>query len=311
MLEEVTAGSLLVFYAIHALLSALFSAIPSYFLTLRYKDSWLRLFLLFFFFNMALPVIGYLFTLWLSYYLFHIKYALILKNTKMLNMEELDQEFPRVKRAFGEGSMVELMSNAFAPQELRMKALSAMAENMTQKNVAMIKHSLSDKDDEIRLYSFSLIDHIEHGLNNKIHEASLHFNNAKDEEQKFSAAKELALLYWEMVYFDLSDEVLKNYLIKESFKYAKIAFSKHMNDTSLNVLLGKIYLAKKEYECAETQFVLAIENGLDHEYIIPYLAELYFLRGNYRSIRSMFSTAESLGMNTVMHPVVEQWKMHG
>lgn len=308
MFETVTWETLLQFYALHLFIASVFSWAAVHLLRRRYQDAQRILFLFFLFFNIALPVIGYLFTLILGYYLLHVKHAPMLINTKMLNMEELDQEFPQVKRSFGEGSMVELMSNELATQGLRMKALSAMAENMTQKNIGMIKHSLSDRDDELRLYSFSLISSMEHGLNNKIHEASLRYKSAEDEEDRANAAKELALLYWEMVYFDLSDEVLKNYLMSEALKYAKIAAVARAHDKSINVLLGKIYLAKEEFDNATTEFVIAIESGVESEYIVPYLAELYFQRGNYASIRSMLSLVESLKMSVTMYPVVAQWR---
>ncbi len=310
MLDHFTLGSLSAFYALHLLLSALISWLGSYYLAARYKDHWLKSFSLLFFFNIALPGIGYIFTVWLSYYLLHVTYAKILKNTKSINMEELDQEFPRVKRAFGEGSMVDLMADTLAPQELRMKALSVMAENMTQKNVSVIKSSLSERDDEIRLFCFSLIENMEKGLNNKIHEASLRYKNETTHELRLKAGRELAFLYWEMIYFDLSDEVLKEYLVNESYRYALEFFYHHMHDTGINVLLGRIYLEKGDSEKATTQFIMAIESGIEHEYIIPYLAELYYSRGNYRSIRSMLSHVKNLGMNATMYPVVEQWRIH-
>jgi hypothetical protein len=308
MFETATWETLLQFYALHLAIASVFSLAAAHLLRRRYQDAQHKLFLFFLFFNISLPIIGYFFTLLLSYYLLHVRHAPVLINTKMLNMEELDQDFPQVKRSFGEGSMIELMSNELASQGLRMKALSAMAENMTQKNIGMIKHSLSDRDDELRLYSFSLISAMEHGLNNKIHEASLRYKNANDEEIRADAAKELALLYWEMVYFDLSDEVLKNYLMNEALKYAKIAIAARTHDNSINVLLGKIYLAKEEFDNATTEFVIAIESGVDFEYIIPYLTELYFQRGNYTSIRSMLSLVESLKMSVTMYPVVAQWR---
>ena len=94
-------------------------------------------------------------------------------------------------------------------------------------------------------------------------------------------------------------------------KYAHIVSQEKMDDTAINVLLGKIYLQKEEYEDATTRFIMAIESGIEYEYIIPYLAELYFKRGNYKSIRSMLSKVENLNMNATMHPVVAQWKDHG
>jgi tetratricopeptide (TPR) repeat protein len=244
----------------------------------------------------------------MTYYLLKVKYKKLLKNTKTLNMQELDHAFPRVKRIFGEGSMMELMSNENAPRQKRMKALSIMAEDMNQKNIALIKHSLADKDDEIRLFSFSLLDKLEQNINTKIHLASVKFENEADEEKRVNAAKELAYLYWDMIYFDLSDDILKEFLIKESLKYANIAFKYNMRDTAINILLGKIYLVKNEYEQAETQFVMAIESGVQKEYIIPYLAELYFERGNYRSIRAMLNVVHGLGINAKLYPVVAQWE---
>ncbi len=312
LFEVVTLASLSGFYLVHIVISSVLSLFVALLLRRRYTESLKGVFLLSLFFNIAIPLLGYLFTLWLGYYLLRVRYAKVLKNTKMLNMQELDHEFPNVKRLFGEGSMVELMSNTDAPKAKRMKALSAVSEDMSRKNISLIKHSLSDRDDEIRLYSFSLIDGLEQDINTKIHRASLRFKAAEEKSDEYiEAAKELAYLYWDMVYFDLSDEVLKNFLVNESLKYAKIVFETDMSDTSMNTLLGKIYLEKKEYEEASTQFVMAIENGVDHEYIVPYLAELYFERGNYQSIRSMLSIVKSLEMNTMMYPVVAQWSHDG
>ena len=310
LLETVTLKGLFEFYMVHALVSTLISLLVTFLLKKRYKDRAFSIFALAFVFNLIIPVVGYLFTLWMGYYLLRVKYVKRLKHTKTLNMHELDHEFPQVKRMFGEGSMVELMSNEFAPKQKRMKALAVMAEDLNQKNIALIKQSLSDKDDEIRLFSFSLIDNMEQNINTKIHQSSLRFENEKDPEKRASAAKELAYLYWDMIYFDLSDATLKAYLLDESLRYAKIVFEHNMSDASVNILLGKIYLAKENYEEASTQFIMAIESGMDNEYIIPYLAELYFKRKNYRSIRAMLNQVNGLGINAKMYPVIVQWEAH-
>ncbi len=310
MLETASLETLVIFYSLHILLSAVISLVASFWLKKRYKDRTLNIFFLAFVFNIIVPFIGYFFTLWISYYLVQIRHAKILKHAKTLNMQELDHEFPKVKRMFGEGSMVELMSNSYAPKHKRLKALSVMAEDLNQKNIALIKHSLSDKDDEIRLFSFSLLDNLEQNINTKIHKASLVFENETQADKRAMAAKELAYLYWDMVYFDLSDDTLREYLLNEALKYAKIVFFHDMSDASINILLGKIYLSKEDYEEASTQFIMAIESGMDNEYIIPYLAELYFKRKNYRSIRAMLNQVHGLGINAKMYPVIVQWDAH-
>jgi len=311
LFETVSFNSLVLFYFLHGVISSILACVVSIVLSKRYKDSKKMIFLLALFFNISMPLLGYLFTIWMLYYLLSVKYAKVLKNTKALNMQELDHEFPNVKRLFGEGSMVELMSNVDAPRALRMKALSVVSQDMSRKNISLIKHSLSDKDDEIRLYSFSLIDNMEQDINTKIHQASLRFTKAQDNIEKARAAKELAYLYWDMVYFDLSDEVLKSFLVNESLRYAKFVFENDLGDTSMNILLGKLYLEKKAYDEAATQLVMAIENGVNHEYIVPYLAELYFNRGNFKSVGSMLNVVKSLKMNTTMYPIVAQWSHDG
>jgi len=310
MTETATLSSLALFYMAHMLLSALISIGASFFLRKRYQDKFFSVFILVLFFNITVPLIGYFFTFWMTYYLLQVRYEKTLKNTKVLNMQELDHEFPTVKRMFGEGSMKELMSNEDAPKHKRMKALSAIAEDMNKKNIALIKHSLADKDDEIRLFSFSLMDKMEQNINTKIHQASIRFEKEEEPDEKAKAAKELAYLYWDMIYFDLSDDTLRSFLLNESLKYARMVFDHDMTDSSMNVLLGKIFLAQKDYDEASTQFVMAIESGMRSEYIIPYLAELYFERGNYRSIRSMLNLVQGLGINSTLYPVIEQWKHH-
>jgi len=310
MLETASLSSVLTFYFWHLLVSVLVSSLIVFILKKRYQDKALNIFFLILVFNIVIPVLGYIFTLWMAYYLLNVRYVKRLIHTKTLNMQELDHEFPQVKRMFGEGSMMELMSNDYAPKGKRLKALSVMAEDLNQKNIALIKHSLSDKDDEIRLFSFALIDNMEQNINTKIHNASLVYEKAQTAQQKAKAAKDLAYLYWDMVYFDLSDDTLKEYLLNEALKYALIVFRFDMSDASINILLGKIYLSKEDFEEASTQFIMAIESGMDNEYIIPYLAELYFKRKNFRSIRAMLNQVHGLGINAKMYPVIVQWDAH-
>jgi len=311
LFNTVDLGSLLLFYGVHISISAVFSFIASRFLRSRYLDSGLSIFVLALFFNIIIPVLGYFFTVWMVYYLLKVKYAKVLKNSKSLNMQELDREFPNVKRLFGEGSMVDLMSNKDAPKELRMKALSVVSQDMSKKNISLIKKALADKDDEIRLYSFSLIDKMEQELNTKIHKAKINFTQSKEESIRLEAARELAYLYWDMVYFDISDDVLKEFLLEKSLYYANEVFKKNMGDTGMNVLLGKIHLERGEHDNAITQFIIAIESGVNQEYIVPYLAELYYMARNFKSVKSLLNGVASLQFNTTMYPVVSQWKNNG
>jgi len=297
------------FYLLHALASLIVAFFSMIFLAKRFEDHIYSVIGFFFLFNIAVPIVGYFLTVWLVYYLLHVKYEKLLDNVSYINMVEFETEFPEIKRIFGEGSMSDLFSSGQAPSALKMKALVSMADNITQNNISIIKSSLSDKDDEIRLYSFAIIDKMERGINKSIHTKLTEFNALDAEDEKrVILAEELAYLYWDMVYFELSDEDLKKFILSEVQKYAKIVLKHNMEHMNINILLGKVYLMLKQYENASTCFAIVIEQEGESSYTYPYLAEIFFNQKNYRSTKALLNASKNLEMNSTLSPIIEQWK---
>jgi len=186
------------------------------------------------------------------------------------------------------------------------------------------------------------------------------------ESIKANAAKELASLYWEMVYTELSHESLKDNFVHDVVKYLKIArayyipelskiettieniesnieklkltldekylkelpyeetqesFQKELLEekrkfeqyteivTRLHILMGRVYMYKKEYENAKTEFTLAQQLHVHQlSFIIPYLAEIHFLTGNYKVVSAIMTRAKDLELNATLFPIMKQWK---
>ncbi len=79
--------------------------------------------------------------------------------------------------------------------------------------------------------------------------------------------------------------------------------------TKLYVLMGRVYMSRKEYDNANTEFTIAQELHTTYSsFILPYLAEIHFLTGNYRVVNSIMNEAKDLGVNATLYPIVEQWK---
>ncbi len=300
--------SLAMFYLVHGSISLIIAIIASLFLKERFKNHIATIILLFLMFNIAIPGIGYIFTIWIVYYLLNVTYEKALTNAKYINMIEFENEFPEIKRVFGEGSMNELLSNDIASTSLKMKALVSMSDYITRENLALIKNSLSDKNDEIRLYSFAIIDNMERDINDKIHIKLKEFQESNSSIAKAKVAEELTFLYWDMVYYELSNDDLKKYILNELKKYATIVLKVNLHHTNINILLGKVYLMEEEYDKAASHFAMAIEQEDETDYALPYLAEIFYGMKNFRSVRSLLSSTESLNMNVMLHPVVSQWK---
>jgi hypothetical protein len=326
-----------------------------------HKNNRLMNVLFLFLFNLGMPIVGYIFSLWIAIYLRKVSYNKKVTNTSILNLDEFGISFLKVERIFGEGSMVDLMNSDYAPRSKKLKALSSLSASLSPANLKIIKSTLTSRDDEIRMFGYSTINKAEKAINIKInHHLDLYHKEIqkpqKHQDQKImaEAAKELANLYWELVYTELSHESLKADFLKEVKKYVKIAkeyyislrgrleieidkldselqniedeenqkklelHSKDLKDrllknhdiiTRLYVLMGKVYMNEKDYENASTEFTIAQELHEDKSsFILPYLAEIQFLLGNYTAVNSIINKSADLSLNATLHPIIEQWK---
>jgi len=328
-----------------------------------HKNNRLTNVLFLFLFIFAMPVAGYIFAIWITYYLRNVSYEKKVSNTNILNLDEFGISFLKVERIFGEGSMSELMNNQYAPKSKKLKALSSLSSSLSPANLRIIRSTLSSTDDEIRMYGYATINKAEKALNTKINNYLEIYHNEEekyDEEEIANSAKELADLYWEMIYTELSHDSLKAGFLVEVKNYIAISkkyympktdslqiefnqleteinsYSKekktvtpeeidekkskkkiikdqllHNNNilTKLYLLMGKVYMNEKNYELASTEFTIAQEfyEGKS-SFILPYLAEIQFITGNYAIVNSIINKSKDLGLNSTLYPIIEQWK---
>jgi hypothetical protein len=341
-----------------------------------------------FIFNLAVPVIGYIFSIWITLYLKNVSYEKKVANTNILNLDEFGMSFLKVERIFGEGSMSDLMVSKYAPKSKKLKALSALANNPSPANLKIIRQTLASTDDEIRMFGYAIINKAEKSLNVKINYYLDIFNELNQEEDPdeekvrvdrrqgkrgkkeriAEAAKELAPLYWEMIYTELSHESLRGSFLDEVEKYVNIAKDFYANETKniykaierlegkikeinkdiknnvikdkekdnhqikrelvkaldlqnrklikyneintkLYVLMGRVYVKRGKFNDANTEFTIAQElHTVESSFILPYLAEIHFITGNYRVVSSIMKKATDLELNSTLYPIVEQWK---
>jgi tetratricopeptide (TPR) repeat protein len=237
-----------------------------------------------------------------------VEYGEVLTETSSIDMGEVYSEFPEVQRIFGEASMRQILTSDKAPDELKMKALVSLAENTRKNEIALIRQTLSDRNDEIRLYSFAVIDKLERNINNTIHTKLDNYHQAMNNKERAKLAGEIAKLYWEMLYFELADEDLKHFIALEVDHYATEALEEYPENTALNALLGRCCLIIREYECARKYFEKLInKHRMRENSITPYLAELYYIKHDYQHVKQLMHDASSLRSNQLLNPVIEIW----
>ncbi len=296
-------------YLVFSIVSIFPALVSIYMLGEKFPGEKSKIFIFFWVFNVALPLVGFLMTAWIIYYLRTVKYEEQLSNVEYIDMAGFSSEFPEVRRIFGEASMGRILGGDVMSESLKMKALVSLVESVGKNDIALIKNSLSDRNDEIRLYGFAVIDKLERGINSQIHQKLQAIENVSGREEKAKLAEELAFLYWDIVYFELADSDLKEFIAREVQKYAKESLRTNPENGKLCLLLGRCSLMLKDYDSAEAYLELAVRyGGRNNEFMIPYLAEIHYNKREFSIVKKLLSGAESLQINMLLNPLVEQWK---
>ena len=300
----------IILFLIHCTISFILSYIYGSYLKKRYVDKKRNIIFFLFVFNIFLPGIGYIATVIIAHYLVRVKYEKSLKNVEFLDLNLFETSFVQIHRHFGEGLIQTILLNDYVPTEKKIMALVSISENVSKHNINIVKMGLSSQNDEVRLYSFSILDSLEKDINSKIFYNLSKFKRSEEgTEEHALLAKELALLYWELIYYKLSEDTLLEYLQHEVKHYALITQRFFKHDVKISFLLGRLYMKENKYDRALTELILTTE--LDQKmlpYTAPYICELYFVQRFFRPIKSIMKRAKNLELNTTLYPIVEQWR---
>ena len=318
-----------------------------------HKYNQITIFLFSFLFNISVPFLGYFFTIWIFWYMVNVKYEEKIIDTNILDLDEFQESFLEVERLFGESSMINIMNNEYIPRPKKIKALSTLANTNSPMSLQLVKQTLSSKDDEIRMFGYAIINKAETNINSKINKnlaiisEEMAKGDAKNRQRIAFSAKELAYLYWEMVYAELAHESLKINFLNSVITYIDIAkeyymplldeiierieeYEKegteliHLNElrqerkkleetyamcAALFSLMGRVYMYRGEYEAAKAELTVAKELLPERStFLIPYLAEVYFITKKYHIVHALITKAKGLKYNAKLYPIVEQWR---
>jgi len=262
------------------LTSAAFPTLPSQFK--KRKTALLALFLSMFFF----PVIGYI--------AFFILYSLILRVQKKITpvkaesvpIEEIIVERVKVKlRKFGEGALSQA-----ANRNIDEKLILFLKNIESPISIEVARKALQNPKDEVRLSAFSILEKTERKINERISYLKTELEKEKDPKKKAFLCRNIAFLYWELIYFGVVDKELEDFVANEALKFIRIALQE-LDDPETNLVAGRIFLKRKRFKEAKEHLERAFENGdrLTKIRTIPYLAETNFYLGNLEMVKNLLS----------------------
>lgn len=215
---------------------------------------------------------------------------------------------PKVQH--GAGWATKTLENSSESVEKRTEAMFIVGENVSFKENKLMQSLLSDDQDEIRLLAFSLLEQQERKIMNSISacKKAIADEKGKDDPNKLALNyKNIAILYWELIYRNLLEKDLRTMILKEAYHYANLAVQHLPKDAILWVLIGKIYLYEKKYDEAERAFKQAIHDNALDTLVYPYLAEIMFSQHKYVEIKKLLQPLTELKEIPRLSEVVSFW----
>lgn len=238
-----------------------------------------------------LLVVGYALLLFTTLYLLRFQRRVKSEQFLTLSLEDMFviNALPKERR-MGESPLylIERLSSTRFDTDKKIEAVSSIILNVNDARVIRkIIKLLGSENDEFRLFTFSKLNSIEKAIQDRIKAIMEKMEKGVTEEERAFLLYELAQSYYDLVYYGLVGKeeevnVLKRAeeRLKEALRIKKVA--------EFYILLGKIYIATKEYKKAEEalQRVSSFSSVHPMRYI-PYLAEVLYRKGEYRKIRPL------------------------
>ena len=300
----------MIYLYIHIALSAIIAIISSLILKDRFKVNIFLFFISIFTINFCLPFIGYIATLLLSPVIAYTPKKRYLHQIKHFNKDEFfSNPYPKVKRVFGEGAVVSLVTDPNNHSPNKMKALVFMAQHPNIQTHKLIKELLSDRDNEIRLYSFSILNSKEQQLNNQINHLSQLINESKNEEEKSSLSLDIAQNYWEFIYQGLTEEENIPIIVDRIEYFAKESLKSNKNKATAQLLLAKSYFTIKNYTKALNYFNESLKSGIPKIKILPYLAEIAYEKRDFIEVKKLMQELKTKETHPTIEPIKSIWSL--
>lgn len=202
------------------------------------------------------------------------------------------------------------LTNPSSSVETRMRALLSVQELPSRMANPIIRQMLADPSDDVRLVAYGILDSREKRINARIQAARVNLESP-DPATRMPAEKELAELYWELVYQGLVQGDLQKHAAAQSRMHFDAALKLAPEDAALWALGGRLANFAGQYERAWHAFTRSMECGLPEVRVLPYLAEVAFRMRRFDQVRELLERIAQTSHTQRMAQVIDYWSPDG
>ncbi len=201
---------------------------------------------------------------------------------------------------YGYGALKDIL--LFNPSdEKRLMATNSCRFLPPQAAIPLLKHALTDRNDDIRLLAYAAIEKIEFNLNTKISGLQ------KRLEKRKSAVlfQRIAEHYWELCYLGIAEGPIRDYYLQQAQSYLEQALALNP-DPSIELKLGRILLEQNNFTLAEQHLAQARQKGIIDLQVAPYMAEIMFSKERYQDVQTLLQKLPD-STNPLISELKEYW----
>ncbi|NNM52159.1 MAG: hypothetical protein HKM02_08025 [Pseudomonadales bacterium] len=222
-------------------------------------------------------------------------------------------QMPRTPRdpQIRHGQTGRLILSSRVPDHVRMKALLSLQDMPTRHTSGLLRDSLGDTLDDLRLLAYGMLEQREKALASQLQRQLERYQEAveqHDEARHAAVARSLAEIYWEMIYQNLALGDMRDYAAEQALHYLNDALRLQVRDAGLWVLNGRLRLMQGDHTGAQGAFMAAIAMGFPRVRVQPYLAELAFLRHDYEKTRQLIADLHQETRMPQMQQIIRFWE---
>lgn len=226
---------------------------------------------------------------------------------RTIGLPEFDPRAQDVARA-AQGAIRSRLAK-HVPEPLRLQSLLTLQAVPNPVANPILEALLSDDADDIRLVAFGMLDAKEKALSQRIQHSRAQLDAAHDEKQRYRALRNLADLHWELIYACLVQGELRWHILETAWSYLQRAkeHPEAEQDAPLALLEGRILMALQRPVEAQTAFECSLRLGHPATSVLPYLAELAFLRRDHAEVRRLMSVLSRHRLAPKVSALVDLW----
>lgn len=237
-------------------------------------------------------IFGYILLLLITFYLRKIKLLPYTKIKVSFPLEEMILEgnvLPYFKKLkIGESGINFILKLDKASLNLKEQVLKIISEAKSASHFGLIQKAFPFLEDEVRFQAYSLLAKTEKAIMKNISNLKNLLAITKDKKELSAIHLKIANSYWDLLLFNLVEELLKEEILKLAFFHINESISLYPRIEAY-FLAGKICLKIGNYSQAEKYLLMVYSEPYYKFKAIPYLAEVYFYYKNFEKVKELLS----------------------